>query len=216
MAAACEGCEDVPSASKDFAFGEGFSFSLAFVFALALAFDKVGVFFSALPFSFAFSFGFSVEAGVVVVALGGVSRTFPVGLKASSSSAFSFPSAFACTPQLRPSLKASSDERLVLVDLPEDVLVVFFGYEPFFKGVLVLDPIAELTVKIPRVEDCEGASSGSPVAPESADFPCTLLRKRGSASPVLVAQKSSNTWALVHVFNICVSYVARKACFQKL
>ena len=96
---------------------------------------------------------------------GGVSRTFTTGLKASSSTALSFLSASLAgwSSQTRAPLEASSDKRLVVVDLPEDVLLSFFGYETFFKGVFVLNPIAEFAIIIPGVEDCEGTSTGSPV-----------------------------------------------------
>ena len=179
------------------AFNEGFSLTLALVLALAFALGKVGFVLSTLPFILSFSFSSSIEAGVVAIVFGGVSRTFSTGLKASSSAAFSFSSALACTSQLRPPLEASSDERLVLVDMPEDVFLIIFGYEALFKGLFILYPIAELTVIIPRVEDCERTSAGIPaVFLNPRCCPCTLLRKRGSASPVLVVQKSSNTWDL--------------------
>ena len=38
----------------------------------------------------------------------------------------------------------------------------------------------------------------------------------GKMRRILKLERIRTEWETVHVFNICVSYVARKACFQKL
>ena len=38
----------------------------------------------------------------------------------------------------------------------------------------------------------------------------------GKMRRILKLERIRTEWETIHVFNICVSYVARKACFQKL